>query len=140
VDEARKQAYRRIVSGATTRIRALLSVAHDNPQLRWRYETARALADLVHNVASFAAKDFAGFDENWHWATAAAIAKAYPVLASYGDRTRFEDGLAERPWTFAPRSERGRCLRRLSPAARAAAKARGPGRRARAIARRSAAP
>jgi len=94
MDDRRKAAYRIMLYGAMTQIRACLG-HYDNPVLaRHLSDCAYLIADVMHNLARFSAEDFAGFDEDWYWRYAEDAARFDPRVARFGDRARFERGLA----------------------------------------------
>ena len=74
-----------------------------NPFGWWRqYERSRlagAIGDWLHNLASFAANDFTGFDVNWFWSEYDHLRKRFnqtPGTMYYMDyRKRYEEELAK---------------------------------------------
>ena len=76
MDESRRNAYRYLLYRALLEIRGIEWIRHH--PLRWlnpfalrrelkRVSRAGALADWLHNLASFSCSDFRDFDEQWFW-------------------------------------------------------------------------
>jgi hypothetical protein len=102
MDEGRKNAYRNLLYRAMIDIRVLCqstSAASCNA-LEWyrqyhRSLIAGALADWLHNLAMYAARDFEGFDEELFWKAYDRVLNRFPnsVLQYY--RALFERFLQE---------------------------------------------
>src|SRR5262245_45011111 len=85
MNEQQKNAYRLLLYWAMLEIR--IRCQSYGPQsinpFEWyrRYRAGRiagAIADWLHNLASFAAYDFDGFDEKWFWDEHSRLCKRFP--------------------------------------------------------------
>jgi len=99
MDERRKYAYRHMLYYAMLHIRQLAWLPWGNP-LRWRNAArqtrlAGVLADWLHNLALFAALDFAGFDEEWFWRDGQSMKSLNPEFNLEWYRRFFEEQLSE---------------------------------------------
>lgn len=105
MDEVRKNAYRHLLYQAMLDIRMFCQSRGSksyNP-LVWRrqYRDSRiagAIADWLHNLAFYAARDFVGFDEAWFWKEYDHLSRRYAAIGSDGYlnyRRRFEEKLGE---------------------------------------------
>ena len=98
MDERRKVAYRNLLDRAMLDIRLIATNPIKNP-LRWRDSARRIrgagyLADWLHNLAFFSARDFDGFDEEWFWRDGHALAHNRPEFSCDFYRRLFEQQLA----------------------------------------------
>jgi hypothetical protein len=98
-----KAAYRRLLYRAMVDIRNLCQSRGSeswNPLDWWRqYRRSRlagALADWLHNLAAFAARDFEDFSADWFWQEFANLGNRLPAFVPNGHdyRLRYEQQLA----------------------------------------------
>lgn len=100
MDQARKTAYRLLLYHGLTGIRPVEWIAFRPTKLLWppnllaalrQAATAGAIADWLHNLARFSAKDFVGFDEQrfWDWHTR-LIARYGKPVAGYRELFEYE--------------------------------------------------
>lgn len=98
MDEARKAAFRQILYSAMLEMRAHRPVSSldERSMLRWlkfpacfrRVRELQDLADALHNLALFAARDFDHFDEAWFWKDMARLEQRHPGLGSWVQQIR----------------------------------------------------
>ena len=73
-----------------TYTRSLLSIPVGHPEERLRGDCVYVIADLMHNLAIYSARDFEGFDEEWFWANAAEASTFHLRVAFLVNRDSFE--------------------------------------------------
>jgi hypothetical protein len=104
VDESRKDAYRFLLYYAMLDIRPIAWLLprglHSWNLFSWRKRSRRilyagVLADCLHNLALFAAQDFARFDEECFWRDLLNTHERYPDLDLARYKTIFEHRLSE---------------------------------------------
>jgi hypothetical protein len=102
MDADRERAYRIVLSAATLHLKwDLCGVPDRFSWLPWRrreqigaVRRARHRAVAFHNLAIFAARDFAGFREDEFWADVDRFYAAYPEAKAFGSyREMFEASL-----------------------------------------------
>jgi hypothetical protein len=114
-----------LLASGMSGIRASLG-QYPNPVVaRHMADRAYLIADVMHNLARFAAEDFVGFDEDRYWSVAEAAGRFHPRMKGFGDRAAFERGLmpedqdielqATRRQLYSGRLELVRCVRDGEP-------------------------
>lgn len=99
MDEQRKYAYRYLLYRAMLDIRTIQWLGW-RPWRTWippfqrreirRVRYAGAVADWLHNLAFFSARDFQGFEEPWFWRDFERICSQFPEFGLESYRQEFE--------------------------------------------------
>lgn len=104
MNDETKAAYRRLLYLAMVDIRNLCQSrggASWNP-LEWRRQNRRgrvagALADWLHNLAHFSARNFERFDEQWFWAEHSRLCQRFPSQKLESFRDQYDADQTESP-------------------------------------------
>jgi len=100
MDEARKNAYRRILYTAMLDFRGHHPVGPQDDRMPWaiwkwpatrrRLREIQVMADWLHNLAQFASDDFMAFKEAWFWREYHSLTTRFPRLLQRLERTRYQ--------------------------------------------------
>jgi hypothetical protein len=93
MDETRKRAYRRLLYYAMLDARAAcMCFRQPDSPCDSVVEVRRVgmLANWLHNLASFSARDFEGFDESWFWRDFQQYSAQHPEYRLDGYKELFE--------------------------------------------------
>ncbi|MBM3979770.1 MAG: hypothetical protein FJ304_05720 [Planctomycetes bacterium] len=105
MNDQRKRAYRSLLYYALIDIRLVYWAAEAEPPTKGpsqsqlaasRIQRVGVIADWLHNLASFSANDFDGFDEEYFWDEHQRFCDRYPMFRMEHYRERFEQDAGPR--------------------------------------------